>query len=44
MTCCADAGLESADRNTRATAPNQVVGLVIAASLVLFATLTAIDR
>src|SRR5688500_663846 len=34
MTCCADAGLASADSNDKATAPSKIVGLVIAASLV----------
>jgi hypothetical protein len=35
MTCCADAGLASADSNDKTTAPSKIVGLVIAASLVL---------
>jgi hypothetical protein len=35
MTCCADAGLASADRNDKATAPSKIIGLVIAASHIL---------
>lgn len=45
MTCCADAGPASANRNDKATAPSKIVGLVIAVLAgFLFATLTAIDR
>jgi len=34
MTGCADAGLASAERIDKATAPSRIFGLVIAASLV----------
>jgi hypothetical protein len=33
MTCCAEAGLASADSNDKATAPSKIFDLVIAASL-----------
>jgi hypothetical protein len=35
MTCCADAGLASAERNNTAKAPSRIVGFIIAVSLVL---------
>ena len=44
MTCCADAGLASADSNDKATAPSKTVGLVIAVSLVSCLRLTAMGR
>jgi hypothetical protein len=35
MTCCAAAGPANADSNDKATAPSKILGLAIAASLVL---------